>query len=227
MMSKMVLCATALYLSVFALAQQSSPESLGHKRERIHSALPMNDSIGAHQDITSLVGMELLLGEGAGVGSLHPPTFEAEFGKRVCSSDAIVVAHVLTSTAHMSASKQSIYSDYELIVEQAVRSKSTKPVYAGESIVVTCPGGTLHLPTGAVTVKSGTFPALEYNTSYLFFFRYLPASESYQPLDALSTFAPGPSGWKPLRMSRIIVPQVEQMSRQAFLSWISDVACDK
>jgi len=88
----------------------------------------------------------------------------------VAPSAAIVVGTVLSGKAFVSKDRTYVYSDYQVRVDRVLKQDASANLVAGEQIVVSRGGGTIHFPSGHIRnyLNNGEgFPAI--GSQYLFF----------------------------------------------------------
>jgi hypothetical protein len=170
--------------------------------------------MAARQSLTSTHAIEKIVYEGAGEASGSTPALiTALYRKRACSADAIVIGHPVKWQYHLSASGTSIYGDYDFAVESMLKDTSAAP-HIKTHIVVTQPGGTMTLGTGAISevkVIMESFPQLP-DQSYLILLQYIEASGTFQGVDAFATLVRSGSVWMIARkaFSALSLPLFEQ-----------------
>ncbi|HEV2960896.1 MAG TPA: hypothetical protein VG649_03660 [Candidatus Angelobacter sp.] len=85
-------------------------------------------------------------------------------------SAAIVIGTVSTAQAFVSYHGTSVYSDFQIKVEEVLKRDLAHPVFLGETITGLRTGGSIHFPSGHVTtslVQGSGFPAV--GKQYVFF----------------------------------------------------------
>ena len=88
----------------------------------------------------------------------------------VAPSAAIVVGTLLSGKAFVSKDCTYVYSDYQVRVDRVLKQDASASLAAGEQIVVSRGGGTIHFPSGHIRnyLNNGEgFPAI--GSQYLFF----------------------------------------------------------
>jgi len=157
------------------------------------------DRMAARPPLISTHAIESITSDDAVGGT--PEQMTALYRKRTCAADAIVTGHPIKWQYHLSSSGTAIYGDYDFAVESVLKDTATAP-HLKNHIVLTRPGGTMTLGTGAISDVKDTRQAylpLEPDGSYLILLQYIPASGAYQGVDAFATFVQTSGAWRMAR----------------------------
>ncbi len=114
---------------------------------------------------------------GYGGFSSHAP---AEPALPASQSDTIVIGEVTDAHAYLSDDKTSVYSEFAVRVEEALKYNSAVPFNMGDSIDITRGGGAVRFPSGKVyfTLFRGK-PFPRKGRRYLFFLKSDEAGQSF------------------------------------------------
>jgi hypothetical protein len=88
----------------------------------------------------------------------------------VHESAAIVIGTVKTAKAFLSHHRTSVYSDFQITIEQVLKRDLAHPIFPEDIIVGSRPGGSVHFPSGHVTtfvIQGAGFPQV--GKRYVFF----------------------------------------------------------
>lgn len=95
-----------------------------------------------------------------------------------CENDLVVLGTLKDGSSHPTVDNAYIYTDWNLTVNEIIKNNSASPVQAGQTIVVTHPGGTLEIAGRHVYAETGE-PQLQPGNEVLLYLRYLKDSGTY------------------------------------------------
>jgi hypothetical protein len=156
-----------------------------------------------------------------------PAQLTAMYQKMACGADAIVTGHPAASMAHLTASRENIYTDYDFVVDQIIKNNTAAPLSVSKHVVITRPGGSLQLGTGTLkTVNSrpDRYPALQSNREYLIFLGYISASGGYQPYGADATLILNNGQWtfaRKIFSSVVLADFADGPLQESLANWLS------
>jgi hypothetical protein len=166
--------------------------------EKVHSRLPHTG--GAVGEIperlsktTGDVHVRCVLGVTQKVAVIPPPSPVDELGMLAAESDLVVLGKTGTGTAHMTAEKDFLYTDWNFIVEEVLKSNANSPVYPGATILVTRPGGKLQVNGRTVYATCGDFLDFATGQEYLLYLRFVPETGAYAIGGGWGSFAVSPT----------------------------------
>jgi hypothetical protein len=123
----------------------------------------------------------------------------ALFQGLACMADAIVVGHTDTWLTHLSGWQNSLYSDYDFVIDSLLKDSSTAHIGHKTDIVVTRLGGDALFSEGQLDFNDTRFPRFEAGKTYLLLLKYIPASSSFTAIGAWSTLVLRGDQWMILR----------------------------
>jgi hypothetical protein len=125
-----------------------------------------------------------------GGGDPHSPepNLNELFKHITCDSDAIVIGIVTGQSSQFTDNGESIFTDYEIAVEKALKSNNAAPILTGDSITVTRPGGTVSYNGKKVRVVDSIFKPLNVNKRYLLFLRHVQSLGAYVEIPGGGSF---------------------------------------
>jgi hypothetical protein len=108
-------------------------------------------------------------------------------------SDLVVLGKTGTGTAHMTAEKDFLYTDWDFTVEEVLKNNATSAVHSGATIIVTRPGGKLQVSGRIVYATCGDFLDFAPGQEYLVYLRFLPETGAYAVSGGGGAFAVSPT----------------------------------
>ena len=153
----------------FGNNQAESPEQQAHRRlrEEVHKGLYQQPIIdpgflvkGEPETIHLSFIDSMRIDDGSGDTDELP----------VHESAAIVIGTVKSAKAFLSQHRTSVYSDFQITIEQVLKRDLAHPVFPEEVIVGSRPGGSIHFASGHVTtfiIRDSGFPQV--GKRYVFF----------------------------------------------------------
>jgi len=127
-----------------------------------------------------------------------PPSPVDELGMLAAQSDLVVLGKTGAGTAHMTADKDFLYTDWNFRVEEVLKSNANSPVYSGATILVTRPGGKLQVSGRTVYATCGDFLDFAAGQEYLLYLRFVPETGAYAIGGGWGAFEVSPSATKRL-----------------------------
>jgi len=180
------------YLSLFLLTFSFAATSQGQgantltpdQIEKVHSRLShKGGAVGEIPQMLSKatgdVHVRCVLGVAQKVAVVPPPSPVDELGMLAAESDLVVLGKAGTGTAHMTADKDFLYTDWSFTVEEVLKSNANSPVYPRATILVTRPGGKLQVSGRTVYATCGDFLDFESGQEYLLYLRFVPETGAY------------------------------------------------
>lgn len=137
-------------------------------------------------------------------GSSYPEVIKA----LVCGADAVVVATATNKRSQLTLDGTFVFTDYEMVVDEVIRSKTTLNLQTASNITVTWPGGAILLNNRRIRVTDNSFGILKVGKQYVVFLSYLTASDDYTPLNSRATFEFHADSLKKLTKESLI-PELE------------------
>jgi len=118
--------------------------------------------------------------------SLEPlPPLEVELTEK---ADAVVIVTFVNKSSQITTNGTNIFTDYELLIEEAIKDGRAGTLKPETTITVTSPGGKVLLFGKIARISLSAFKPLEPGRRYLLFLSYLPSTGAYQTVDANSSF---------------------------------------
>jgi hypothetical protein len=127
-------------------------------------------------DITVVADPPLRLDPAA---SSTPEPIHQLLQRAVCNVDAVIVGTLTDETAQFNEDNTFIFTDYGMQVEEVIKDNGKKPIQANSNINVTRDGGTLKIDGRTFRAALADFKPFAREQRFLFFLRYLPATNSY------------------------------------------------
>jgi hypothetical protein len=176
------------------LEDDATPIQVGVMTEKQKQHSKLYNSYKGNGDLQELArntpGDELTITSLPGLPELSPAgehlTSALDF--IVDNADAIVIGVVSDKHSQLNEGRTFIFTDYELTVEDVLKSFSNAPIEPNGLITVTHPGGKILLNGKKVTAVDRTFKPLEKGKRYLLFLMFIPATGAYQVFDNKSSF---------------------------------------
>jgi hypothetical protein len=98
-----------------------------------------------------------------------------------CSADHELVGKVQSVDARLSEDETTVFADYDIEVEEAIKGDVKHPISSGSGIVVTRNGGTVSYNGRTITVlDEGGIDSLHKGERVLLFLRNVPSTGAYQ-----------------------------------------------
>jgi hypothetical protein len=103
-------------------------------------------------------------------------------------ADAVVIATFVAKSSQITTNGTSIFTDYALRVDEALKDARTGTLKPESTITVTRPGGKVLLYGQIASYTALTFKPLQPGRRYLLFLSYLPSTGAYRAVNADSSF---------------------------------------
>jgi hypothetical protein len=116
------------------------------------------------------------------------PQWESYIQKIACQADAVLVGNVRSRTPQMTEDKKSVFSDYEIEIQDVLKDNPVSSLNSDTTIILTASGGIVRLKGQVIDVIDKSYKRLEMGEKYIFFLKYLDDSNSYQLIDTGSEF---------------------------------------
>jgi hypothetical protein len=176
------------------LEDDATPIQVGVMTEKQKQHSKLYNSYKGNGDLQELVrntpGDEITITSLLGLPELSPteehPT--SALDSIIDNADAIVMGVVSDKSSQLNEGRTFIFTDYELAVEEVLKSFPDAPIEPNGLITVTHPGGKILLNGKKVTAVDRTFKPLEKGKRYLLFLKFIPVTGAYQALDNKSSF---------------------------------------
>jgi hypothetical protein len=98
----------------------------------------------------------------------------------LASSDAIVVGTVTTASSYLSNDQKNIYSEFQITLQEVVKTPNALVLSPGQAIVVEHLGGAVQLPSGKVVVRGAAdAPPPTVGKRYVLFLKYLESTRDF------------------------------------------------
>lgn len=95
-----------------------------------------------------------------------------------CENDLVVLGTIGNGTSQPTVDQGYIYTDWNLTLQEILKNNPKSPVQAGQTIVVTRPGGTLEIGGRHVYARTDS-PEFSPGAEVLLYLRYLPSTGTY------------------------------------------------
>lgn len=102
----------------------------------------------------------------------------------VCSADIVLIGRAGNKTVHLNEEESLVYSEYEISVQDIIKSNPNIPIQVNNLIQITRPGGNIRLDGRLIRFMDGLHSPLQNGKSYLLFLKYVPEVNGYIPTDA-------------------------------------------
>jgi hypothetical protein len=167
-----------LMCSLWATGQSVTSDQM----EKVHSRLFRKGPVGQIPEMlaktTGDVHVRCVLGISQRIAVVPPPSPAEELGTLAANSDLVMLGKAGISTAHMTADKDFLYTDWNFTVEEVLKNDAT-PVQPGAAILVTRPGGKLQVNGRMVYADCGDFLDFTTGRQYLLYLRFVPETHAY------------------------------------------------
>lgn len=127
-----------------------------------------------------------------GTGTVHVPcivgisqrvrverSLSEELGLMASDSDLVVVGRAGAHATRIDADKDFLYTDWNVIPEEIIKSNPKAPVELGAAILVTRPGGSLQIGGRMVYADCADFLDFVTGQEYLLYLRFIPTTGAY------------------------------------------------
>ncbi|HET9400071.1 MAG TPA: hypothetical protein VFO34_03885 [Candidatus Acidoferrales bacterium] len=98
-----------------------------------------------------------------------------------CSADLVALVTAGSGTSHLNGDENFLYTDWAMLVRQALKNNATRPIDVGSAIVVTRPGGELNMNGRTVHAIDDNFKDFRSGSQYLLFLTYISQTGAYEP----------------------------------------------
>lgn len=105
-----------------------------------------------------------------------------------CTADTIIIGTVRGKASQLTEDQNFVFTDYEITLEEVLKSTSPKSLDPNDEITVTRPGGTILLNGRIVRARDELFPFLTIGKQYLLFLRFIPTVATYATIESGETF---------------------------------------
>ena len=99
-----------------------------------------------------------------------------------CNTDAIIIGTPTSKTSNLIETGTFLFTDYEITVEEVLRSNDLTPVQSGQSITIPRLGGSVLLNGHLVEAVDDATAPLEKGERYLFYLKYDALAGTFKPL---------------------------------------------
>lgn len=96
-----------------------------------------------------------------------------------CAADAVVIGSVRGKSSNLTEGGTFVFTDYDVAVDDVLKSDARAPVESGDAITVTRPGGTVSIRGRVVRAIDREVERLEVGQKYLLYLRRVPATGAY------------------------------------------------
>lgn len=178
-----------------SIPQQDEPtqiqEGIMTEKQRKHSKL-YNRTVSKSKILTSgtenvrrIIGAPFIT-----ENSLEEPltSQKTSFKKIACQSGTIIVGEIKSKNSQLSEDSNSIFTDYEIVVEDVIKDKSFSNVQLDKDITITRSGGAVKINNRIIEVVDKSYKTLSVGRTYLFFLNYLSNSDSFMAAAVEGTF---------------------------------------
>lgn len=148
----------------------------------------------------------------------RPSSSESFLNNLASSADAVVIGTVTNKASQLTENGAFVFTDYDVALEEVLKSNGSNNIQSQSSIVITRPGGRILLEGRVVTTRDRSFKPLAIGGRYLLFLKYIPATGAYHAVNNKSSFELVDKGVKPLSEA----PDAPRINKDA-ASFISDV----
>jgi len=97
-----------------------------------------------------------------------------------CHADAVVLGTVASQNPMLTPDRSFVFTDSNISIFEVLKENDRAPVYPGQTITVTRPGGTVIVNGKTVSVTLSHFEPFSTGEEYLFFLRFLPKTRDYE-----------------------------------------------
>jgi hypothetical protein len=97
----------------------------------------------------------------------------------VCNADAIVVGMLKNESPQLTENENFIFTEYDFVVEEAVKTPPGAAIQPNSTITVTRDGGTAQVNARIVRAKVAGFDSFKTDKRYVLFLRFLPETGDY------------------------------------------------
>lgn len=183
-----------------------------------HKGRKLSELKGGTQDVGIFIEEPDFVGDPR-APIITPAKFLTELS---CQADAVVLGYVKDKTAHLTEDETFVYTEYEFIAKNVLKSISAFPIQIDSSLQVTRPGGVVKLDNRLIRVEDKSFEPLEKNKEYLLFLRYIPSVKGYIVASDKGDFVLEGNSFKKLT-KRATPKELEKVNRQNLLNIVKDV----
>jgi hypothetical protein len=117
-----------------------------------------------------------------------PKSTEELLKTSACAADAVVVGSVSSKSSQFTQDGYSIFTDYEMIVEEIIKDNASAHIQQNSNISITRHGGVVEFNRKIFRVSDQSFEPFEIGGKYLLFLKFVPATGAYQALNSESSF---------------------------------------
>lgn len=135
-----------------------------------------------------------------------PKSIEAFLKTAACAADAVVVGSVSSKSSQFTEDGYSIFTDYEMTVEEVIKDNNSGHIRQNSNIVITRHGGAVEFNRKIFRVSDQSFEPFEIGGKYLLFLKFVPATGAYRALNSESSFELKQNKVKRLTKSSILYP---------------------
>jgi hypothetical protein len=109
--------------------------------------------------------------------------------KMACSSDLVILGKVLAKTSQLTEDDKSIFTDYQVELEQVFKSRANRMLKQGDVVTITRSGGAVELDGRIIRVYDKTYKALRHGKTYVLFLKFDSSADTFIPTDRDGTFS--------------------------------------
>lgn len=110
-----------------------------------------------------------------------PPPLSEILARVTCESDAVIIGTVRGRSSHLMEGGTFLFSDYEIVVDEALKNSLASAPAPASTITVTRAGGAVLLNGRFVRAIDWEMAPLEVGERYLLYLKYLPETGAYRP----------------------------------------------
>lgn len=172
----------------------SSTQNAGRqtREERIRSVYK---GAGARRNLRQLAAkatqdIEVNVGPGMPVLAPNPSAFnlQAFLEGMACDADAVVIGEVNKASAQLTEDESFVFTNYEMTVEEVLKSDGATPPQKDSLITVARTGGMLNLGRRKIRARVHGFAPLEAGKRYLLFLQSVPGKGAYIAHESKGSF---------------------------------------
>lgn len=153
------------------------------KEKSFSRALTKRTSHG-EKKLTELMGTgdrDIIIPRAENPSNIGQPilTFEQEFEKQICESDAVILGQSLNRSIHLSEDDKIVYSEYGISTQRVFKNNLRSPIQINTVVQVARPGGNIRVDGRLIRYVNKEFAPLQKNKNYLLFLKYVPETNNY------------------------------------------------
>jgi len=179
MKSALLLFLVTLMCSQWATGQGVTSRLTPDEMQKVHSRLFHKGPVGQIPEMLSKTTGPVNVPCVVGVVQKVMVSPVDELSMLAADSDLVVLGKAGAGTAHMTADKDFLYTDWNFTVEEVLKNNATSPVETGATILVTRPGGKLQVNGRMVQANCADFLDFSTGREYLLYLRFVPETGAY------------------------------------------------